>query len=70
MIKELRIKNKYTQDAMAEELQISLRNYVRIDNEQIIPRPDIFAKLIKTLDMNKAQIGEFVSNVLKNKGLL
>lgn len=70
MIKELRAKKNYTQDEMAEKLQISLRHYVRIDNERTIPRPDIFAKLIQILEMNKSQIGDFIENVLRNKGEL
>ena len=52
---------------MADKLQISLRHYVRIDNEKSIPRPDVFANLIKILDMNTMQIGEFIENILKNK---
>lgn len=67
MIKELRTKKNYTQAEMAEKLQISLRHYVRIDNEQRIPRPDVFANLIKILDMNTMQIGEFIENILNNK---
>ena len=67
MIKELRANKNYTQADMAEKLQISLRHYVRIDNEKSIPRPDVFANLIKILDMNTTQIGEFIENVLKNK---
>lgn len=67
MIKELRANKNYTQADMAEKLQISLRHYVRIDNEKSIPRPDVFANLIKILDMNTMQIGEFIENVLKNK---
>lgn len=70
MIKELRIKKEYTQEDMSNMLQVSLRHYVRIDNEKTIPRPDIFALLIKILDMNEKQIGCFVKNVLKNKGEL
>ena len=67
MIKELRTKKNYTQAEMAEKLQISLRHYVRIDNEQSIPWPDVFANLIKILDMNTMQIGEFIENILNNK---
>lgn len=67
MIKELRTKKNYTQAEMAEKLQISLRHYVRIDNEQSIPRPDVFANLIKILEMNTMQIGEFIENILNNK---
>ena len=70
MIKELREEKGYTQESLAGELQISLRHYVRIDNERTIPRPDIFALLIKLLEMNEKQIGQFIKNVLKNKGEL
>lgn len=67
MIKELRIKNNYTQEEMANKLQISLRHYIRIDNETTIPRPDVFANLINILKMDKENIGQFIENVLKNK---
>ena len=70
MLKELRTSKGYTQEDMAEKLQISLRHYVRIDNERIIPRPDIFANLIKLLKMTEKEIGIFVKNVLINKKLL
>lgn len=67
MIKELRIKKNYTQEEMSNMLNISLRHYIRIDNERIIPRPDIFNNLIDILSMNKKQIGQFILNVLNNK---
>lgn len=67
MIKELRIKKDYTQEEMADMLNISLRHYVRIDNEKTIPRPDVFNNIINILDMNKNQIGQFILNVLNNK---
>lgn len=67
MIKELRIKKNYTQEEMADMLNISLRHYVRIDNEKTIPRPDVFNNIINILDMNKNQIGQFILNVLNNK---
>ncbi len=69
MIKDLREKNNYTQEDMANMLDISLRHYVRIDNEKTIPRPDVLSNLIEILDMNKNQIGLFIESVLKNKGL-
>lgn len=67
MIKELRTKKNYTQEEMADKLKISLRHYIRIDNEKIIPRPDVFCNLIEILNMNKSQIGQFILNVLNNK---
>lgn len=70
MIKELRAKKNYTQEKMADMLKISLRHYVRIDNEKTIPRQDVFAQIIQVLDMTPSQIGEFIYNVLVNKKLL
>lgn len=67
MIKKLRQKRGYTQEEMAELLQISLRQYVRIDNEYTIPRADIFKKLIKVLKMNNEETGAFVVAVLKKR---
>ena len=60
MIKELRIKKNYTQEEMANKLQISLRHYIRIDNETTIPRPDVFLNLINILNMDKQDIGQFI----------
>ncbi len=70
MIKEMRNKKNYTQEEMADKLGISLRHYVRIDNEKTIPRPDILANLINILGMNNEQIGNFIKNVLINKNEL
>lgn len=70
ILKELRLAKGYTQEQMVDKLKISLRQYVRMDNEQTIPRPEVFANLIKTLNMNDEQVGKFIKNVLKNKGIL
>ena len=67
MIKELRNKKGYTQEQLADTLQISLRHYIRIENESIIPRADVFYNLINTLDMNNEQIGEFINCILNKK---
>ena len=40
MIKEKRMEKSYTQEKMSELLGISLRQYVRIDNEEDLPRRD------------------------------
>ena len=70
MIKEMRNKKNYTQEEMADKLGISLRHYVRIDNEKIIPRPDVFANLIKVFGMKEKEIGKFIIEVLENKKYL
>lgn len=41
MIKEKRNSFGYTQEKMANMLDISLRQYVRIDKEECFPRSDI-----------------------------
>ncbi len=70
ILKELRLAKGYTQEELANILKISLRQYVRIDNEQTIPRPDILASLISILDMSDAEVGKFIKSVLRNKRAL
>ena len=50
MIKEKRKLKNLTQEEMAEKLGVSLRQYVRIDNEKAFPRRDILKKIIKELN--------------------
>ncbi len=64
MIKEKRNKFGYTQEQMANMLQISLRQYVRIDKETCLPRNDILDKLINTLDLTNEEIGTYVKTVV------
>ena len=49
MIKEKRTAKKYTQEEMSKILGISLRQYVRIDNEEDLPRRDVLKNLILEL---------------------
>ena len=51
MIKEKRKIKKYTQEDMSQLLGISLRQYVRIDNEEDLPRRDVLKNLIVELDL-------------------
>ena len=67
MIKEKRNQFGYTQEKMADLLQISLRQYARIDKEICMPRSDILEKLIQTLDMNNEEIGSYVKTVIGKK---
>ncbi len=58
MLKEKRKQLGYTQEKIAEILQISLRQYVRIDNEEDIPRRDILKKIINIYKMTDEEIGK------------
>lgn len=63
MIKEKRKLKNLTQEEMAEKLGVSLRQYVRIDNEQAFPRRDILKKLIFELELTNEEIGEYIKIV-------
>ncbi len=63
MIKEKRISKKYTQAKMSELLGISLRQYVRIDNEEDLPRRDILKKLISELDLTDNELGQYIREI-------
>lgn len=66
MIKEKRKEKHYTQEQMANLLGISLRQYVRIDKEEDLPRRDILQKLISELDLTDNEIGKYIRNITKN----
>ncbi len=67
MIREKRNQFGYTQENMAEILQISLRQYVRIDKEVCLPRSDILSKLINTLNLSDEEIGSYIKTVIYKK---
>ena len=60
MIKEKRKLFGYTQEQMADNLNISLRQYVRIDNEEDLPRRDILSKLIIFFELSDEEIGQYI----------
>ncbi len=66
MIKEKRKSKKYTQEQMSKILGISLRQYVRIDNEEDLPRRDVLRNLIIELDLTNEEIGEYIRKITKN----
>ena len=66
MIKEKRKLKKLTQEEMSEKLGISLRQYVRIDNEKAFPRRDILKKLILESDLTNEEIGEYIKIITEN----
>jgi transcriptional regulator with XRE-family HTH domain len=66
MIKEKRKSKKYTQEEMSKLLGISLRQYVRIDNEEDLPRRDVLRNLIIELDLTNEEIGAYIRKMTKN----
>ena len=60
MIKEKRKLKRYTQEDMCNLLGISLRQYVRIDNEEDLPRRDVLKNLIIELELTNEEIGEYI----------
>ena len=66
MIKVKRKAKKYTQEKMSQLLGISLRQYVRIDNEEDLPRRDVLRNLILELDLTDREIGEYIRKMTKN----
>lgn len=63
MIKEKRKAKKYTQEKMSEILGISLRQYIRIDNEEDLPRRDVLKNLILELELTNEEIGEYIRSM-------
>ena len=63
MIKEKRKKLGFTQEQVADKLNISLRQYVRIDNEEDLPRRDILSKLILLFEMSDDEIGKYIRSI-------
>jgi transcriptional regulator with XRE-family HTH domain len=66
MIKEKRNSMHLTQEQMSEKLGISLRQYVRIDNEKAFPRRDILKKLIDELSLTNEEIGAYIKILTEN----
>ncbi len=66
MIKEKRKLKGYTQEKMSQLLGISLRQYVRIDNEEDLPRRDVLKNLIIELELTNEEIGEYVRKMTEN----
>ncbi len=63
MIKEKRKELGYTQEQMANKLDISLRQYVRIDNEEDLPRRDVLNELINLFELSDNEIGKYIRSI-------
>ena len=66
MIKEKKRVKNYTQEEMSKRLGISLRQYVRIDNEEDVPRRDVLKNLITELELTNEEIGEYIRKMTEN----
>lgn len=66
MIKEKRKAKKYTQEKMSQLLGISLRQYIRIDNEEDLPRRDVLKNLIYELNLSDEEIGIYIRKMTDN----
>ena len=62
MIKEKRKEMGFTQEQMSKILNISLRQYIRIDNEEDLPRRDVLKNLIKELKLSDEEIRGYVAS--------
>ena len=67
VIKEKRKIMGYTQEKMANLLEISLRQYIRIDQENCLPRTDILKKLIDLLQLSDKELGEYIKIIINKK---
>lgn len=63
MIKEKRKLMNYTQETMSRMLNISLRQYVRIDKEEDLPRRDVLHKLISILELSDNEVGQYIRTI-------
>ena len=66
MNKEKKKAKKYTQEKMSEILGISLRQYIRIDNEEDLPRRDVLKNLILELELTDEELGKYI-RIMANK---
>ena len=64
MIREKRNARKYTQAQMANMLNMSLRQYARIDKEEAISRRYILRKLIEILNLSDEDIGMYIRKMV------
>jgi len=66
MIKEKRKTKHYTQEQMSELLNISLRQYARIDKEEDLPRRDVLKNIINILNLTDEEIGSYIRSITNN----
>ena len=55
---------------MSQLLGISLRQYVRIDNEEDLPRRDVLKNLIAELDLTNEEIGAYIRKMSQDQDIV
>ncbi len=65
VIKEQRKKQGFTQKKMARILDISERQYQRIDREISLPRKETLEKIFEILDINEEQQKNYIYEMWK-----
>lgn len=68
MIKEYRKIKNFTQLQMSEFLDISFRQYQRIDNEKFMPRKETLVKLFSLLDIPIHEQKEYIYSMWLKRG--
>lgn len=66
MINEKRKEKRYTQEQISQLLGISLRQYVRIDDKEDLPRRSVLKNLSTELELTNEEIGEYIRKMTKN----
>ena len=56
----------FLQEKMSQLLGISLRQYIRIDNEEDLPRRDVLKSLIYELNLTDEEIGIYIRKMTNN----
>ncbi len=60
MIRQYRLKNKLSQEELAEEIGISWRHLQRLENNEENTRISTFKKIVKTLNVPDDEILKFI----------
>ncbi|MCI8396287.1 MAG: helix-turn-helix transcriptional regulator [Clostridia bacterium] len=63
MLKEERIKKKYTQEELSELTKVDPRTILRIEKDFTVPKVDTYAKIVIALGLNDEEIGKHVRNI-------
>lgn len=65
MLKEKRKELDYTQEEMSKLLDISLRQYVRIDNEEDLPRREVLKKMVNIFRFSDMELGKYIRKMIE-----
>ena len=60
MVRQYRLKNKLSQEELAEEIGISWRHLQRLENNEENTRISTFKKIVKTLNVPDDEILKFI----------